>query len=80
MSLQLVAGRVVQKHFARSTLCNTAIPLKFQGAKIKVKVKEEASAKRIQLVPEIFRAVEQMRAVANGFCGASRVHGIVPRK
>lgn len=78
MSLQLVAGRVVQKHFARSTLCNTAIPLKFQGAKIKVK--EEASAKRIQLVSEIFRAVEQIRAVANGFCGASRVQGIVLRK
>lgn len=78
MSLQLVAGRVVQKHFARSTLCNTAIPLKFQGAKIKVK--EEASVKRIQLVSEIFRAVEQIGAVANGFCGASRVQGIVPRK
>ncbi|RXG99093.1 hypothetical protein EAS62_03230 [Bradyrhizobium zhanjiangense] len=75
VSLQLVAGRVVQKHFARS---NTAIPLKFQGAEIKVK--EEASAKRIQLVPEIFRAVEQIGAAATAFCRASRAQGIMPRK
>jgi len=78
LSLQLVAGRVVQKHFARSTLCNTAIPLKFQGAEIKVK--EEASAKRIQLVREIFRAVEQIGAAATAFCRASRAQGIMPRK